>query len=360
MLFNSIIPLPYYTPIFYNALLILIIFAVLQLYKKGKVKKRGKEYSSFILLLTVTLYMGLRPISGVYFTDMATYNYIFERYASGGNIIHKNDFFWHVFMKACSGIMTANVFFLICATLYITPLYIAVKKWVKRDSYLLFLMIVASFSFWAYGVNGIRNGIATSFFVLGLSYGKENKIFKYFIFLLAILIHKSIMIPLVAYFLTLFFKNPKHYLIGWLIAIPLSLALGSFWEVFFASLGFGGERAQYLTSGNLNNDSFAYAGFRWDFLLYSTSAVYAGYYFIIKKQFYDKIYIQLFSIYLTANAFWILVIRANFSNRFAYLSWFLIAIIIFYPFLKAEFFKRQHVVLAYVMLAYFGFTYIMF
>ena len=39
-------------------------------------------------------------------------------------------------------------------------------------------------------------------------------------------------------------------------------------------------------------------------------------------------------IYLTANAFWILVIRSSFSNRFAYLSWFLMAIIIFYPFFK--------------------------
>jgi hypothetical protein len=61
-----------------------------------------------------------------------------------------------------------------------------------------------------------------------------------------------------------------------------------------------------------------------------------------------------------ANAFWILVIRANFSNRFAYLSWFLMAVIVFYPFFKMKFFKKQNKVLAYTILGYFGFTYLMF
>jgi len=35
------------------------------------------------------------------------------------------------------------------------------------------------------------------------------------------------------------------------------------------------------------------------------------------------------------------------------------AIVIFYPFFKQKFFKKQQIVLAYTILVYFGFTYFM-
>ncbi|MFT4803186.1 MAG: hypothetical protein ACI9OE_001805 [Mariniflexile sp.] len=355
------IPLEYYTPIWYYTILILVLLAFIQLQTKGYVtyNTNKKEYASLILLLGVILYMGLRPISFV-FVDMGTYNRIFESYANGAQVnISEKDVWWNTFMKVCSGIMTAQYYFLLCAILYITPLYIASKKWLGTNRYFLFLMFIASFSFWAYGVNGIRNGIATSVFVLAVSLNKK-KYLKYSLLVVSLLIHGSLLVPITAFVLTLFYKNPKHYLLGWLAAIPLSLLLGSFWETFFGSLGIAEDRSHYLTDGNINNDTFAYTGFRWDFVIYSAAAVYTGYYFIIKKNFNDKIYIQLFNIYVTANAFWILVIRANFSNRFAYLSWFLMAVVIFYPFFKKQFFKNQQKVLAYTILGYFGFTYFMF
>ena len=54
---------------------------------------------------------------------------------------------------------------------------------------------------------------------------------------------------------------------------------------------------------------------------------------IFVKKFDDKLYKQLFAIYLIVNGFWVLIIRANFNNRFAYLSWFMLAIIILCKFL---------------------------
>ncbi|WBX70731.1 EpsG family protein [Tenacibaculum retecalamus] len=246
-----------------------------------------------------------------------------------------------------------------CSLLYILPLYIACKKWFSNSMYIPFLMFLGSFSFWAYGTNGIRNGIATSLIILAFSLINKKKKYVYIFLTIAFFVHSSAIIPIAAYLIALLYKNPKHFLLGWLLCIPLSLILGGFWENLFASIGFD-DRVSYLTQGNINGDDFAYTGFRWDFLLYSASAVYAGYFFIIKKQFKDKTYIMLFNIYLAANAFWILVIRANFSNRFAYLSWFMMAIVIFYPFFKQQFFKNQPKVLTKVMVLYFGFTYFMF
>lgn len=359
MIFNAIIPLPFYTSFFYNALLVIILLTFLKLQVKGYVIRNTskKEYVSLLLLLAVTLYIGLRPISFV-FGDMGIYAKYFREFANGAEITNTKDYVWRLFMKFCSSIMPAQYFFLLCAILYVVPLYSAVKKWFGTDRFFMFLMLIASFSFWAYGTNGIRNGIATSFMVYALSY-TNNKYFKYLIFLMAYLIHGSVIIPIAAYILTLYYNNTRHYLMGWLLAIPLSLVLGSFWENLFASFGFGGDRISYLTDDRFV-DQFADVGFRWDFLVYSAVAVYAGYYFIIKRNFNDKVYIQLFNMYLTANAFWILVIRSSFSNRFAYLSWFLMAIIIFYPFLKQQFFRQQQKVLAYTVLLYYGFTYFMF
>lgn len=357
MIFNSIIPLPFYTPLFYIVMLFIILLSFLKLQIKGyTIYSNRKEYISFILLVAVTLYMGLRPISFM-FGDMGIYNNYFENFANGGEITNKKDYLWQLFLKFSSSIMSAKTFFFICAILYVVPLYSACKKWFGNNMYIPFLMFVASFSFWAYGTNGIRNGIATSFTVYALAYNK-NKYFKYFILALAYSFHASIIIPISAYVLTLFYSNSKHYLIGWFIAIFLSLALGGFWENLFVSFGFGGGRLTHLT-GERYEDIIT-TGFRWDFLIYSTSAIFTGYYFIYKKKFKDPIYIQLFNIYVTANAFWILIIRSGFSNRIAYLSWFLMAAVIFYPFFKQQFFKQQQRVLAFTVLIYYGFTYFMF
>lgn len=358
-MFDSFIPISYYRPIFYNIILFVLIRDVIKLSTESGMLQRRNDYKSIPILIIVILYIGLRPISGE-FVDMLVYNAAFERFSVGMDFDMNTDLLWYYFMKFSSKLMTAKMFFLICAVLYILPLYLATKKWVGVNGYYLFFMAIASFSFLAYGTNGIRNGIATSLFVMGLTFIKDKKFISYLIFYVAYNIHESILIPLFAVVITVFYKNTKTYLLVWILAIPLSLLLGSFWETFFASFGLGSERVVYLTQSNLYKEAFSSTGFRWDFLLYSFSAVLTGFYFIILRKYKDKVYIQLFNTYVVANAFWILVIRASFSNRFAYLSWFLIPFVIFYPFLKSHVIGDQKRVLALVMITYFSFTYIMY
>lgn len=360
-LLYSVIPAQYYGIVFYNVLLFLVIGVSIDLVSNSKQvyqTKRKNNLLSLIILIILFLFIGLRPLS-VYFGDMGQYNYSFLEYSRGGKVYETKDVFWHLFMKLCSEIMTSTSFFVVCAIIYIVPIYIACKRWFKENMYIPFLMFIASFSFFSYGTNGIRNGIATSLVLLGFSYGGKNKVKKYICFALGLMTHMSVIIPIAGYVLSVIYKKTKHYLGGWLLAIPLSLVLGSFWENLFASIGFKDKRLSYLTQGNINDDSFAYTGFRWDFVLYSASAIFAGYYFIHKRKFEDKVYHQLFNIYVVANAFWILVIRANFSNRFAYLSWFMMAVVIFYPFFKQKFFRNQNKRLALIIILYYTFTYYM-
>ena len=353
------IPIEYYTSVYYYVIGFILFFTFLNSQTEQITSAKTQIFvknAGWLLLAFTLLYMGLRPISGQYFGDMATYAYIFRSYQNGIASAFKDDVIFSAFILFCSKIMSVQVFFFTCLVLYVLPLWRVSKKWFGTYWFYGFLALVISFSFWAYGTNGIRNGIATSFFLYAVS--KEKLMYKVLLALLAIGIHKSLIIPGFAYCLTYVAKDPKYYFYGWLVCIPLSLASGGFWEGVFSGIMTDDRTARYLTESN-SAEIVASTGFRWDFLLYSSSAVYAAYFFIIKNKFIDLNYNRLVCTYLAANAFWVLVIRANFSNRFAYLSWFMMGIIIFYPFLSKVQIRNQHRILGMILVAYFGFTFLM-
>src|SRR5690606_6899205 len=128
--------------------------------------------------------------------------------------------------------------------LYIFPLYFVTKRWFKQYWFYAFLMLIGSFSFWAYGTNGIRNGIATSLFLLAIS--REKKLFQILWLVVAIGVHKTMMLPGLGFVLTWFYNKPKTYFYFWLVVIPLSLAMPGFWESFFGSI-VEDDRAVYFT-----------------------------------------------------------------------------------------------------------------
>lgn len=348
------IPLSSYTPLYHHIILLVTLFAFIELQLRGYTKNR---FLSIGLMLFAIIYMGFRPISGAYFGDMSTYARHFEWYSMGGAILKNEDILFRLFMQFCSRIMDVNTFFLICAILYIIPLYILSKKWFNSLWFYAFLILVGSFSFWSYGVNGIRNGIAGSFFLLAMS--RNKLIYRVLWLVLSVGFHKSMLLPTVGYIATWFYNVPKTYFFVWIAAIPLSLLLPGFWENLLTSMVDDDRAAAYLIEEDIHDNQFSYTGFRWDFLLYSAIGVFAGWYYLFKKRLKDVNYQRLFNTFLFANAIWILVIRANFSNRFAYLSWFMLALVVVYPWLTAKFEKSQTTRFAYILLGYYLFTYIM-
>lgn len=360
---DAFIPSEIYYDVFINLCLFLVLFTILHTLVLKLEEPKNLifiKFSGFTLLTFLIVYIGQRPISGIYFGDTINYYREFKAYQQGTQIATDvTDYTWHVFMKLASQIISVHTFFTVCAFIYVFPMYVISKKFFKDYWYYAFLMFVVSFSFWAYGVNGIRNGAAASLFLWGLRF-HQKKIIMAIFFFLAIQFHKTLMLPILAYIATYFYNNPKTYLKGWLVCIPLSLVMGSVWISLFASLGFEDDRLTSYLTGVAETGTFSSTGFRWDFLFFSAFAVFAGWYFVIKRKYNDKIYHQLFNTYLICNGFWILVIRANYSNRFAYLSWFMMAIVIIYPLLKQQFFKNQHVMIGKIVLAYFAFTFLMF
>jgi hypothetical protein len=78
------------------------------------------------------------------------------------------------------------------------------------------------------------------------------------------------------------------------------------------------------------------------------------------RRFSDPEYTAVANAYLLSNAFWIMVIRAAFSNRFAYLSWFIYPIVIAYPLLRMNVWKDQDRKTTIILFFYSAFTFFMF
>ncbi len=302
--------------------------------------------------------MGLRQVRTDYFGDTINYTLSYELLQQGVSIKIKSDYLFNYLLKFCSTIMDVHSFFLLIDVLYIIPCLLFSQKYFRRYWFFAMFMFMGSYSFWSYGTNGLRNGLATSFFIMGL-YFYDKKYWMYFWFLLGYFMHASLVIPIAAFIVSGIYKNPKIYIYIWVLAIPISLVGGSSWSSVIATLGMEDRTSGYLTNVVKTGEEASATGFRWDFLVYSASAVFAGAYFIFKKKITDPFYIHVFGIYCIANAFWILVITAAFSNRFAYLSWFLMPAVIAYPIFRYKIWKEQYKIFGAILFVYFMFTYFM-
>ena len=356
---ENLIPLEYYSFIYYNVLLVtvLLVFFNANINDFGS-KKNGNflPLVGWLFVAFVVLHIGLRPIDPA-FIDMTMYAHLFSLFADGlANVTaSEGDFGFNTFTRYASKLMSVEAYFLLCAVIYVVPLVIASVRLFKKFWFYSFLMFVVSFSFLGYGVNGIRNGMATSIFLLAISFW-DRKMIMFLLLAISLSFHKSMSLPILALVCTFFYNDTRSYFKAWLASIPLSLIVGNYFVTLFTTLGFDDARVNIYFNDNAVEDA---AGFRWDFVLYSATGVFAAYYFILKKNFSDPLYFRLVNVYLIANAFWILVIRAGFSNRFAYLSWFLLPLIIVYPIIKVRLIKEQHQTLGKIIFVYYLFTYVL-
>lgn len=227
--------------------------------------------------------------------------------------------------------------FFVMGCLYIVPQIYVSKRLSKEHYGIIFLVIVCSFSFWGYGVNGMRNGAALALVMLGMI--KQNKVITALLFIAALSIHGSSMLPIVAYCVNFFYNKPKTFIIIWGISVVLSIFVSNLLTEIIPLQDFiEDNRVSYLTTqfNNNNSELFSSTGYRWDFVLYSAVPIFIGYRKIIGEGWNDRIYTFMFNTYLICNTFWLYTMYIPYNNRFAYLSWFLYPILISYPFLVRD------------------------
>ena len=315
-------------------------------------------YKSDIMLVAImSIFIGLRPLSGRYFGDMANYAEYYTALYEGvpfifnqasENVIFDNLFAWWGSVR-----LGYTSFFVLFATLYFTTSYLGIRKLFPKDSLAAYLVFLAAFSTFSYSTNGIKAGVAASLFTWAMGYRDNLKICIPLI-LISWGFHHSMIMPVAALVTTIFVKNTKIYFALWLFCLLMAMGHVTAFAHFFAGATTEHGANYLLTEGGNEGTK---GGFRLDFIIYSAMPVLVGWYAVFKKQLeVSDMYRDLLNLYLCLNGVWMLCMYASFTNRIAYLSWFLYPIVLIYPFLQEDWEEDRYQKFSYVMLAHLGFT----
>ncbi len=312
-----------------------------------------------LISIILILYIGLRPISGYYFGDTSNYALSYDRIqmgltdSDGGTEWVFNGLMWWF----ANNDFSVHIFFLFCTSLYIGFYWLCTRRLFGQFYFVPLLVSMSMFIFFTNTVNAIRTGIAISALLGAMSY-KKNLLVVIFLCAFSYFTHNSAILVIISGILAWFIKNPKYYILAWLLSIIASLTVGNAVANLFLALGIADDRlASYLDTADQYASSFSKTGFRWDFLLFSSMPIILGAYFIFKRNFKDPTYIWIYNIYVISNSFWVIVIRAAFSNRFAMLSWIIMPIVLIYPFYKKRFWANQSQMISHALILFYIYTF---
>lgn len=326
--------------IIYAFFLILMVYGcVIGLYTNSvTIRTEYKKPSAFLYILLIFLIIYLGTSTG---TDRFRYDIHYQQYVDGFRWEDSDEGYvgWNTLNYMLSRFVTSSsVFFMIISCVYVLANFWFCLK-MSINYHILFIMVISCMGFRSYGVNTIKAGLGLSIALIAfVQYYKDKK--KSIVFsLISILIHSSCAIPIFAFWATGFFKKIKlnYYYLVWIICVVLSVLMGD----FFKNILGGYLEDEDLAGADyfLVEESHYQMGFRYDFLIYSFIPILWGWFLRNKRKYEDERWLQLYKTYILVNSFWVLVITMNFTDRVAYLSWFLIPYITLLPLLDMNYYQ---------------------
>ena len=356
-----------------------------------KLLRSNSMVPALLLTVVLTIFIGLRPAHWI-FGDTVTYARTYLKTPPVfGEIDWHEEWLFSVIRTWCRTMgFTVSGFFIIVEAGYLGFMFWAYRKALWENAWFAMLFALSAYSAFSYGVNGMRNGLACSIVTLAIIFAAKDKnyIVTAVLCFLAMGIHKSTLLPTAAMVAAIFvIKKPKTALLFWLMSIPLSLVAGGPISNIFMSMGFDDRATSYMSGDNMQYGNFSSTGFRWDFLAYSSMPVLLIWY--AQKRIEEKrqemggvcpeeeetgvygagiladaesmrVFNVLAVIYLLTNAFWVMVIKAAFSNRFAYLSWFLYPLVLAYGVIRLHLWEDQDKKAGLILLGHVAFTMFMY
>ena len=354
------IPAAYYQTIYLTIVTLMTLGAYSQYQSRNglrEFKHTTTDAMTGALVLFMVLFIGFRPVSWRYFVDM--YNYVTHYTAlyegvpfyfnwNTDNLLFDNLFAWWGSER-----LGYTSFFVCIAAIYFGAAYLGIRKLFPNHRLTAYLVFLAAFSTFSYSTNGIKAGAATSLFILAMGYRENLKVCIPLV-LLSWGIHHSMIMVVAGFVVTLFFKNPKYYFAGGVLCFLMAAAHVTAFQQLFSDFTTEHGAEYLLTESGVEDKQ---GGFRIDFILYSAMPVLVGYYAVFEKKMrLSPLYKDLLNLYLCLNGVWMLCMYASFTNRIAYLSWFLYPIVLIYPFLQEQWGKTRYKTFVYVMFAHLGFT----
>lgn len=299
------------------------------------------DLPGYAIAIVMALFIGFRPLSGRYFVDMANYNDYYKSLFFGRDFTfdwdRENFIFDNMFAWMGASRYEVTLFFVVMAVLYFVGAYQAMTRFFPRNALYGFVVFLGAFSTFSYATNGLKAGVASSLFLCAVAYYRKPLV-AVVLAAFSLGFHHSMVPPIAAFAIAYFVKNPKIYLWGWVLAFIMAMLHITYFQELFA--GFSDEQgARYLNNafGDWGGDN----GFRLDFIIYSALPIAVGWWVIYRKKFKSRFYNMIFDTYVLTNAVWMLCMYASFTNRIAYLSWFLYPVVLVYPFFQGRFMPNQ-------------------
>lgn len=331
------IPGSYYLFI-YLLIVSIATFTVCRRYRISQLGADVKDNSgiAFGMAFILTLFIGLRPNDPV-FAD--TVNYVKGYYE---NQFHPFSFSFDVenviFDNLCLYFASYDLgwhsLFVLLAGIYFILTCVACKKFFPKNTVLAFLVFLGAFSTFSYSVNGVKAGVAASIFLCALAFRTNRPLWASILAIASWGFHHSMTPCVLTFFIIWVYSNPRFYFLFWLTCLVLSAAHITYFQSLFMNYT-DAKGASYLDMGNMAGWD-GKTGFRVDFVLYSAMPIIVGYWAIFKKKINNIKYDRILSTYLFLNGIWLLCMYAGFTNRIAYLSWFLYPFVLIYPVLDNE------------------------
>ena len=300
-------------------------------YGSGNRLVNSSEFASWALILFLVIFLGNRPITSV-FGDTAGYgeiyplllNHPFEFHVNAENFIFDN-----LFAASSRAGLPFSAFLSLMALIYFGCTFLACKKLFPKSPSLSYIVYLGAFSTFSYGINGFKAGAAAAIFLVALAY-RRNWLITIPLIIVSLGFHHSMIMTIGAYIAVTFVKNPKYYLYFWAFGLTMAFLHVGYFQNLFGSFADDSGKGYLLVD---QNDGLTYiTGFRFDFVLYSMVPVWLGYK-NIKTNYKSQTYSFLLNFYLFTNGIWLLCMYASFTNRIAYLSWFVYPIVLLYPYL---------------------------
>ena len=307
------------------------VFLLLCLFSFGKRKPVSFPFSLSLVVCFIVI-TAIAALPDDYSIDKPRYVAMFHSRFYWG-VEDYRDMGWMLYVTFCSWLFQDNVFvfFLLTATIYCVSYLVFARQVFESKAFYFFVMSMGCLGFMNYATNTIRAGFAISFLLLGIA--SEKKPWAFVLLLFSFMMHRSMIIPIAGYMVSLFVNNLRVCILFWIACLVISVSnigVDSFVDIF-KDIDY---RVEYYSDTSGGPYSSYKVGFRWDFLIYSVLPLLFSLYSIYKLRIEDDYFSRIVKMYMLVNAIWLLAIRIAFTDRIAYLSWFLIPLMTLYPIVK--------------------------
>ena len=172
-----------YSPLFFGFFCLWGLIVGLQFYNsKGTLQTQRKESAlvGWGVALIIAIWLGMRPNSGIYFGDTANYARSFALFQPADFVIDfKNEWLWESLYYITKSLgQDVHFLFTVVSLFYMATAYAAIRILIPHKPIITLILLCGSLMFYAFGVNGLRNGLACHVTLLAFVLYSKNKEFS--------------------------------------------------------------------------------------------------------------------------------------------------------------------------------------